>query len=94
MFKLVLTTTLMVLSIAAFAKKEAQVISDLEHAKQVTCAFQASSNQYCPEDGCYRWKNYNCLAEADDSKFKVRLRIKTADIGHETVESVTYFKGL
>mgnify|MGYP000052964349 CR=1 FL=1 len=104
--KSVLIISTLLLSLSALAETSSQVIRNIEIDREATCHYDNSTNRYCFNGICNRWKNYTC--EPDDTyepSFKVRLRVKTKSVtitdpltgmrreeqvGPETVTSTTF----
>ena len=68
-------------SFSVFAETSEEAKQRIEIEKEAICSFVASTNQYCFNGTCRRWKNYSCSPdEAALPDFKVRMRITTRSV--------------
>lgn len=74
-------------SMTCFAETSDEAKQRIEDQREALCSYTSSTNRYCFNGTCRRWKNYSCTPDdISQVPFKIRMRV--------TTKSVRYFDNL
>ena len=89
--KIVIFMLLVLGSFSVFAETADEAKQRIEIEREAICSFTSSTNRYCFNGTCRRWKNYTC--SPDDvslTPFKVRMRVTTRTVRYMDEVTGTY----
>lgn len=68
-------------SISSFAETSDEAKQRIEEERAALCSYTSSTNRYCFNGTCRRWKNYSCTPDdITQYPFKIRMRVTTKTV--------------